>query len=199
MFKALAERTGMAIEAYNDVMQAAPAAATAAAAQTPAPRQRPPLQQQAEVFGNLAQTALTLLLCQPAVARRVETIEPIRQLSGDYEQLLVAVLECLQQQPQATTPMLLGRWYGTEQGKILNRLAGQERLLPTAGIEKEFLDTINALLAYPKKQHFDACIDQLRNRNYGDISESEKQGFVRQLNEQPQRHRERAPERDIDP
>ena len=41
--------------------------------------------------------------------------------------------------------MLLGHWYGTDEGELLSRLAGQERLIPTAGIEHQFVDTMTAL------------------------------------------------------
>ena len=41
--------------------------------------------------------------------------------------------------------MLLGHWYGTPEGELLSRLAGQERLIPTEGIEQQFIDTIATL------------------------------------------------------
>jgi DNA primase len=83
--------------------------------------------------------------------------------------------------------MLLGHWYGTQQGELLNRLASQERLIPAEGIENEFVDTIDKLTHHPKRQKFDARVDKLKHRNYADISEVEKLEIVQELREKKQR------------
>ena len=75
------------------------------------------------------------------------------QLEGlDFEgsQLLLDLLQLLQRRPESSTAMLLGHWYGTPEGNLLNRLAGQERLIPATGIEQEFTDTLLALTHLPR-------------------------------------------------
>ena len=53
----------------------------------------------------------------------------------------------IHRRPDSNTAMLLGHWYGTPEGDLLSRLAGQERLIPTEGIEQQFVDTMSALSA----------------------------------------------------
>jgi DNA primase len=71
--------------------------------------------------------------------------------------------------------MLLGHWYGTPEGELLNRLAGQERLIPTAGIEQQFVDTISVLARAPHQSKLAAQVDKLKHTNYAEISELEIQ------------------------
>jgi DNA primase len=177
MFNSLAERTGMQVEALAELIDIAPAAAESPAAATPsepAPRQRQPLLEAARGFGNMTQAAIALLLHRPDVARQITHLAPLQDLEGEDAGLLLELMELLQRRPESTTHMILGHWYGSREGELLNRLASQERLIPTAGIEKQFLDTINALLHYPKKQNFDARVDKLKHKNYAEISELEK-------------------------
>ena len=103
--------------------------------------------------------------------------------------------QLLQRRPESTTHMLLGHWYGTEQGELLNRLASQERLIPASGIENEFLDTINQLVRHPERQKFEAQVDKLKTKNYADISELEKLELMQALKEQRRRDEERGRKR----
>ena len=156
------------------------------------PRQRKPLGETPRGFGNLAQAAIALLLHRPEVARHVVETEQFRQLEGADARLLAELLALLQRRPDSTTHMLLGHWYGSEEGELLNRLASQERLIPQEGIENQFIDTINALLQYPKKQNFDARVDKLKHRNYAEISELEKLEIIQELQEKRRRDEERG-------
>ncbi len=191
MFKELAERTGMATDALSQIV-APPQAPVGAAPATPRPRQRQPLAQAQAGPVGLVQMALFLLLHQPAVARQVEDLEPLKALEGAEIALLLELLELLGRHPESTTHMLLGHWYGTEQGELLNRLASQERLIPPEGIENEFLDTMNRLLNHPKAREFEARVDKLKHRNYADISELEKLEIVQELREKRRRDEERG-------
>ena len=193
MFNALAERTGIQPEALTELMDTpAPANAPEQAGEQSRPRQRKPLGETPRGFGNLAQAAIALLLHRPEVARHVVETEPFRQLEGDDARLLAELLALLQRRPGATTHMLLGHWYGSAEGELLNRLASQERLIPQEGIENQFIDTINALLQYPKKQNFDARVDKLKHRNYAEISELEKLEIIQELQEKRRRDEERG-------
>jgi DNA primase len=195
MFNSLAERTGMQVEALAELIDIAPAAAESPAAATPsepAPRQRQPLLEAARGFGNMTQAAIALLLHRPDVARQITHLAPLQDLEGEDAGLLLELMELLQRRPESTTHMILGHWYGSREGELLNRLASQERLIPTAGIEKQFLDTINALLHYPKKQNFDARVDKLKHKNYAEISELEKLEIIQELREKKRRDEERG-------
>jgi DNA primase len=192
MFEALAERTGLPAQAFSEFNETPPPPENdAQEPQTPAPRQRQLLQAQARGFGNLAQAAIALLLHQPNVARQVSDIEALRVLQGPDAALLVELMELLQRRPQSNTHMLLGHWYGSEAGDLMHRLASQERLIPSEGIEKQFLDTINSLLQHPKRQIFDARVDKLKDRNYAEISELEKLEIIQELKEKQRRDQDR--------
>jgi DNA primase len=195
MFNALAERTGIQPEALTEIIDTAPPAPVTPSrtqAPAPAPRQRQPLTEQSREFGNMAQAAIALLLHRPDVARHVSNLAPLRDLEGEDADLLLELLDLLHRRPESTTHMLLGHWYGTREGELLNRLASQERLIPAEGIEKQFLDTINTLLHYPKRQNFDARVDKLKHRNYAEISELEKLEIIQELREKKRRDEERG-------
>jgi DNA primase len=194
MFNALAERTGIEPQALTEIIDPPPPPPVPDQAQPsqPTPRQRQPLQERAREFGNMAQAAIALLLHRPDVARQVSNLEPLRDLAGEDASLLLELMDLLQRRPESTTHMLLGHWYGTREGELLNRLASQERLIPTEGIEKQFLDTINTLLHYPKRQNFDARVDKLKHKNYAEISELEKLEIIQELREKKRRDEERG-------
>ena len=97
------------------------------------------------------------------------------ELEGADISLLRELITLLRRRPESNTAMLLGHWYGTEEGELLNRLAGQERLIPSEGIEQQFLDTISVLEELPHRRGLEAKVDKLRSTNYADLSELEKQ------------------------
>ena len=87
--------------------------------------------------------------------------------------------------------MLLGHWYGTPEGNLLNRLAGQERLIPATGIEQEFTDTLLALTHLPGQNKLAAQVDKLKVTNYADVSDTEKQRLKELLQEKLARDAQR--------
>jgi DNA primase len=193
MYQSLAERTGLETEALTEIVEPTPAPLAPAQSEAPPqPRQRSPIAEPPPGFGNLAQSAIALLLHKPEVARRVDGAGQLRELEGEDVRLLCDLLDLLARRPDSTTHMLLGHWYGTEDGELLNHLASQERLIPAEGIEKQFLDTINTLLHHPKKQNFDARVDKLKHRNYAEISELEKLEIIQELQEKRRRDEERG-------
>ena len=124
------------------------------------------------------------------VAAEIDATE-LEPLEGEDIALLRALLELLQRRPESNTAMLLGHWYGSPEGELLNHLASQERLIPGDGIEKQFRDTIQVLTRMPRQQNFDARVDKLRHRNYAEISELEKLELVRELQEKQRLDQER--------
>ena len=74
----------------------------------------------------------------------------------------------------------------------LNRLAGQERLVPREGIERQFVDTMQALARLPQRSKLAAQVDKLKLTNYAEISDVEKQRLRELLREKLQRDAERS-------
>ncbi len=214
MFQALAERTGlelgslMALEVpapepppgFDDAYDPAPDYGPPPDYDGPpgpdehpgAPRGGHPFKHQvpARGYSNLAQAAIALLLHQPDIARLVSP-ELLAEIEGEDGQLLRELLQLLHRRPDSSTAMLLGHWYGTDEGRLLNRLAGQERLIPTTGIEQEFMDTVHALARLPQQSKLSAQVDKLKRTNYAEVSELEKQRLRELLQEKLQRDAQR--------
>jgi DNA primase len=181
MFRALAERTGLTVAELMH-LEAPPAPPSAPPHEPPpseetgsrGPRQRSPTSRAPLGYSNLAQAAIALLLHQPDIAPRVE-LEPLTALEGEDIVLLRELLDLLQRRPDSNTAMLLGHWYGTPEGELLSRLAGEERLIPREGIEKQFTDTLATLVQRPQRSELSARVDKLKATNYAEMSEADKQ------------------------
>ena len=154
----------------------------------PAPRREQHFKHQVPARGycNLAQAAIALLLHKPGIAALVDP-ESLQDIVGEDGQLLRELLQLLHRRPESSTAMLLGHWYGTDEGKLLNRLAGQERLIPATGIEEEFIDTMHALARLPHQSKLAAQVDKLKLTNYAEVSDTEKQRLRELLQEKLQR------------
>lgn len=199
MFRALAERTGLTVAELMHLEAPAPAPsepAPSAETQGPnAPANGGPRRRSAETraplgYSNMAQAAIALLLHQPDIAARVEMAH-LDALEGEDITLLRELLELLQRRPDSNTAMLLGHWYGTIQGELLSRLAGEERLIPKAGIEQQFRDTLATLVQVPQRSELSARVDKLKTTNYADMSETDKQQLRDLLQEQQRLNEER--------
>jgi DNA primase len=213
MFQALADRTGLEL---NSLMRletppapapgtdAAPFAGDAAEAGPPDLGEHPPPGPNsppdeetphehpiAAGYSNLVQAAIALLLHRPDMARLVRA-DQLEAMTGEDGLLLVELLQLLHRRPESSTAMLLGHWYGTPEGNLLTRLAGQERLIPATGIEQEFLDTLNALALLPHQSKLAAQVDKLKRTNYADVSDLEKQRLKEMLQEKMQRDARRS-------
>jgi DNA primase len=202
MFKALAERTGLELSSLMALQAPAPVfpddAPPAYDHAEPPPNADPyfesDYQEESQAparpprgYSNLAQAAMALLLHRPDIARLVKP-DVLPDEQGPDGALLRELLALLHKRPESSTAMLLGHWYGTSEGNLLNRLAGQERLIPTTGIEEEFLDTIHALTQdIPYRSKLAAQVDKLKSTNYADVSELEKQQIRELLQEKAQR------------
>ena len=155
------------------------------------PRKRQANPQRLAGYSNLAQSAIALILHQPEIARKAKA-EGLEELQGEDISLLKELIHLVQRRPESNTGMLLGHWYGTPEGELLNRLAGQERLIPTEGIDQQFIDTIHRLAhQLPQQSKLAEQVDKLKLTNYAETSELEKQRLREMLQEKLQRDAER--------
>ena len=181
MFRSLAERTGLTVAELMHLeappLAPAPGPTNKAPGEQPeggGPKRRNPSGRAPLGYSNLAQAAIALLLHQPDIAARVE-VAAIAALEGEDIVLLRELLALLQRRPDSNTAMLLGHWYGTPEGELLSRLAGEERLIPREGIEQQFIDTVEALAQLPQRSELSARVDKLKATNYAEMSDADKQ------------------------
>ncbi|WP_439100609.1 toprim domain-containing protein, partial [Congregibacter sp.] len=137
------------------------------------PRQRAPLNQAPRAHATLTQAAIALLLHKPAVASLADA-HALSALEGREGELLKAIIELLQKRPESSTGMLLGHWHGSSEGELLAELAGQERLIPTEGIEAQFQDIIRRLTSLPLRQRIMEEISGLKSRPYAQLTADDK-------------------------
>ncbi|MEH6519445.1 MAG: DNA primase [Halioglobus sp.] len=203
MFSALAERTGLELSSLMQLEATAPAPTEPpppameyeSEEPEPQPRQRETAAKPMRSYSNFAQAAIALLLHQPRIATLVDS-KDLTELEGEDIALLGELLDLLQRRPDSNTAMLLGHWYGTTEGDLLSRLAGQERLIPTEGIEQQFVDTIRTLAELPHRSKLEQQVDKLKVTDYAEMSELEKQGLREMLQQKQQRDEQRGKKRD---
>ena len=141
MFNALAERTGlevsslMQLEAPARPPEPPPEPPPEDEPHEPGPRQRMMPAEPMRAYSNFAQAAIALLLHQPQIAELTDSGE-LSELVGEDIDLLRELLDLLKRRPESNTAMLLGHWYGTAEGELLSRLAGQERLIPPRALNR---------------------------------------------------------------
>ncbi len=156
------------------------------------PRRRHPAPRFNSGAANLAQSAIALILHKPAVASEVSS-DALAAVPGEEIRLLRELITLVQKRPESNTGMLLGHWYGSSEGELLNRLAGEERLIPAEGIDRQFQDILEVLLRrIPNDKQLAEQVDKLKGTNYAEVSEFEKQRLRELLQEKRQRDAERG-------
>jgi len=128
------------------------------APRTPAPVEPPTL------------TALRTLVHHPQLAAKVETAGHLADEENIHAQLLVALLEAVQKNPELSSFQLLSRWHGTDQGRLLTRLAEKEWLIEGENLEQQFFDTITSLSARQRERK----LEQFTRKQLSDLSAEEK-------------------------
>ncbi|MFK7975838.1 MAG: DNA primase [Halioglobus sp.] len=213
MFQALADRTGLELTSLMQLEAPPPPREYEPAAPMPVDDDGPPPEfgdmppqfsdEEADSpapvqrvhkpgYSNLAQKAIALLLHQPDIARAADT-RALQELDAEDTALLRELLALLQKRPESSTAMLLGHWYGTSEGQLLSHLAGQERLIPSEGIEQQFTDTMQALCQdLPHQSKLAAQVDKIKHTNYAQVSEIEKQRLRELLQEKQHRDTQRS-------
>ena len=215
MMQALAERTGLELASLQrlevppvparespappptppEAEHFAPPAAFEDAPEPPhptaPPARRQPLTNAPRGYANFAQAAIALLLHRPDMGPLADPGQ-LEGLEGEDVALLRELLALLRRRPDSSTAMLLGHWYSTPEGALLGRLAGQERLIPSEGIEQQFRDTMAVLSQLPERTRMDEQFDKLKRTNYAEMSESDKQRLRELLQQRLQLNRERG-------
>ncbi|RBH54414.1 MULTISPECIES: DNA primase [Pseudomonas] len=116
-------------------------------------------------------TALRTLVHHPQLAGKVETAGHLADEENTHAQLLVALLEAVQKNPGLSSFQLISRWHGTEQGRLLTRLAEKEWLIEGENLEQQFFDTITSLSARQTERKLEQLI---RKSRQGDLSAEDK-------------------------
>jgi len=180
MIDALATKTGASREALLAAPGAAPQVPSPAAARPP-PSTTSPARRKAPTPKftprSLTQSAIALLLHHPELAAEVGTTA-LPEADDDELRLLSEMLALLQRRPDSSTAALLGYWYGTPEGALLNRLAGEERLLPQEGVARQLTELLAAIAVTPALRDIDARIDKLRMTNYLEMETEQKQHLM---------------------
>lgn len=116
-------------------------------------------------------SALRTLLHHPRLAKKVEDASHFAAEEHHYTQLLVALLEALQKNPELRSLQLIARWHGTEQGRLLRALAEKEWLIDADNLEQQFFDTITSLSARQRERSLEHL---LRKARQSELSAEEK-------------------------
>ncbi len=116
-------------------------------------------------------TALRTLLQRPNLATQVENASHFAAEGDTYAQLLVALLEALQKNPNQSALQLIARWHGTEQGRLLRALAEKEWLIDADNLEQQFFDTITSLSSRQRERALEQLLQKARQ---SELSTEEK-------------------------
>lgn len=142
---------------------------------------RPPARQQRHerAVESPVMSAARTLLHHPHLAGLAQQASTLANEGDEEAQLLIALIDALQKNPQLTTIELLARWHGTALGQQLNQLAEKEWLLniPSANLEQQFFDTINTLMA----GQVDRQIQHLLDKSAQTPLDTEEKQQLRQL------------------
>jgi len=122
--------------------------------------------------------ALRTLIHHPQLAGKVESADHFANESNVYAQVLIALIEAVQKNPQLNSIQLMARWHGTEQGRLLRALAEKEWLIAGDNLEQQFLDTITRLSAGQHTQTLDELIKRARQPG---ISAEEQTQIAKQM------------------
>lgn len=107
-------------------------------------------------------SALRSLLHYPQLAAKVEDASHFAGENQVHSQLLIALLEALQKNPQLRSLQLIARWHGTDQGRLLTALAEKEWLIDADNLEQQFFDTITSLSARQRERALELLLNKAR-------------------------------------
>ena len=134
------------------------------------PDQQPTLERSSRAPGSRIRVELTpcmkavnLLVRQPSIIAGLELPAELAELEAPDLDLLLKVAAIAKSAPDASPPELMGRIYATDYGTQLTQLLGRESITPETGIEAEFREILQHLVAeYRKRQERYRILEALR-------------------------------------
>ncbi len=181
MMEALSQRTGLSSNALQNILQHNPPQES----RPPEPATRETVE--AKPKKHVATTPLpsskrdtllymiSLLLLHPSAAPALQD-KQWPELDSPYKATLDAILALLAKRPESSTAMLLGHWQGQAEGEVLTQALSLEK--PNYDSEKAAQALQECLKHLHERQHYQqlsGTVDKLRNANYADLSDADKQ------------------------
>ncbi len=119
------------------------------------------------------QLAMTLLIQNPQLIEHLA--EPIPVLDIQEFSIFCKIVEILKIEPKLTTGALLEHWRDQEESQMIAKLAQVEHLIPIAGIQNEFIDSLKRLKKLARAQKIEkmlslAAISGLSDQEKQDLS-----------------------------
>ena len=179
MMDALSKRTGLSASALQNILQHNPPPEPAAKESRPA-GEAPPKKPVApppppSTKRDTLLYMISLLLLHPGAASALQD-ETLPELDSPYLDTLQAVLKLLKKRPESSTAMMLGHWQGQAESDVLTLALSLEK--PNYDSEKAASALQECLQQLRQRQHqreLSSTVDKLRNANYADLSEDDKQ------------------------
>ncbi|MFT5603058.1 MAG: DNA primase [Paracoccaceae bacterium] len=186
MMEALSQRTGLSSNALQNILQHnppqeshSPALGTLdASAREPAEPKPKKHFAAAPLPISKRDTLLymiSLLLLHPSAASALQG-EQLPEFDNPYKATLESILALLAKRPESSTAMLLGHWQGLAEGEVLTQALSLEK--PNYDSEKAaaaLQECLNHLRERQHHQQLSSTVDKLRNANYADLSDADKQ------------------------
>ena len=183
MRRKLAERIGMSADRLPG---ATPAPRPDIAEENrPAPPPRRPLAPSGHrrVQGS-ARSAIRLLLQNPQLAREAGDTSTLSALEEPDLPLLLELLAYLRKNPMASMGGILGYWYGTSEGELLNRLAAADPV-PGHDAEQELKDILRHLSSRLVSNLSEDRRRELESIPFTDMSAEQKHEYMSLLRTRP--------------
>lgn len=177
MMDALSRRTGLSATALQNILQHNPPPEPVEREHRPAaePQAKKPVATLPTSKRDTLLYMISLLLLHPGAATALQD-EPLPSIESPYLGTLEAILALLAKRPESSTAMLLGHWQGQAEGDVLTLALSLEK--PNYDSDKAASALRECLGHLQQKQHhqeLSSTVDKLRNANYADLSEGDKQ------------------------
>jgi len=174
----LAEAVGLTGSKLEKMMAAGNSAS--AGAHQPGSRFTPPRRQPLQSGGpSVVRRAITLLLNHPEAGRKLD-IEKLAAVQRAGVDLLAALIETVQSEPNITTAGLLERWRHDDKGRHLGKLAAADVPMDEefdAGAELQ--ECLQQLATAGRKERIEFLIEKQRVTGLDDVEKSELQQLLK--------------------
>jgi DNA primase len=180
----LAQRLGISADRLPGAAPTSRALPQDAPAFSPPPPRRPLAHSGQRRVAGSARGALRLLLQNPALAREAGNTSALTGLEEPDLPLLLQLLDYLRKNPQASMGAILGYWYGTPEGELLNRLASEEPV-PGHDAAQEFGDIISHLTSRLSSNQSEDRRRELDSIPFASLSPEQKREYLSLLAAKP--------------